>query len=120
LEIFITPTVRILQATALYNQSKATLESWMRGKRLKPSDTAEGRKEEEDAKCYKEFLDRADKVCRDIAQLLALFAVVCVFGTVRLLCSSRAHSFCHRLVVSCALLVSDSSCTHVAVIDELH
>jgi len=78
----------MLQATALYNQSKATLESWMRtleswmrGKRLKPSDTAEGRKEEEDAKCYKEFLDRVDKVCLDIAQLLALFAVVCVFGT---------------------------------------
>ena len=71
----------MVQATALYNQSRATLKAWMSGKCLKPSDTAEGRREEEDAKIHKKFLDRVDKVCQDIARLLAFFAVVCVFGT---------------------------------------
>ena len=75
----------MVQATALYksayDQSRATLKAWMSGKCLKPSDTAEGRREEEDAKIHKKFLDRVDKVCQDIARLLAFFAVVCVFGT---------------------------------------
>lgn len=75
----------MVQATALYtsayDQSRATLKAWMSGKCLKPSDTVEGRREEEDAKIHKKFLDRVDKVCQDIARLLAFFAVVCVFGT---------------------------------------